>query len=292
MGDRNSSLTRVKPLFDFINSDIEKLNRFLKLFPNNNKRIIQNSLVEIRYGDDEKKIPPPKSILIWMLQNIDTLNKVRNYGVEINSPTYLKRNDLFSGNRKLIDEAIKIINLKAKLPEKDWYIFEGNSSPDIFIETSDSIFIGEAKRTENDITTKTKWLNKRDQLIRHIDSVLEQSKSIYSFYVLEKKEYLKGTYEKRMELYSTKDYFKENLQHRDNILIERAFNSFVGFVFWEDISEHFEISFPDKINNLDQHLYLRANQSSKNTKKIKISINRNLKTKYDESNRIVPTSKS
>lgn len=250
MGKRNSSLTRVKPLFDFINSDIDKLNRFLELFEKTNKRVKQNFLIEIRYGQNEKKIPPPKSILIWMLQNLNTLNKVKNYGVKnIDSETYKKRSELFSGNIKLIDEAINAIKTKTKIPDKGWYIFEGNTFPDIFIETSDSIFIGEAKRTENDITTKTIWLNQRDQLVRHIDSLLDQPKPIYSFYILEKEEYLKGTYIKRMELYSKKYYFKENLKHRDDKTIERAFNSFIGFIFWENIADCFEITFPDKINN-------------------------------------------
>lgn len=44
MGIRNSSLTRVKPLFDFINSDIDKLNRLFELF-DNNQRFEQNSLI-------------------------------------------------------------------------------------------------------------------------------------------------------------------------------------------------------------------------------------------------------
>jgi hypothetical protein len=249
MGTRNSSLTRVKPLFDFIDSDIDKLNRFLGLF-DNNQRFEQNSLIEIRYGDNEKKIPPSKSLLIWMLRNLDYLNKVDNYGVNsIESETYKKRELLFSRDNKTIDEAINIIKTKSKLPERDWYIFEGNTFPDIFIETTDSIFVGEAKRTEKDITTKTKWLSQRDQLIRHIDSLLDQPKKIYSFYILEKDEYFKGFYKERMELYSNKNYFNLNLKHRDDSIIERAFNSFIGFVFWSDIADCFNISFPDKINN-------------------------------------------
>ena len=88
MGIRNSSLTRVKPLFDFINSDIDKLNRLFELF-DNNQRFEQNSLIEIRYGDNEKKIPPSKSLLIWMLQNLNDLNKVDNFGVDsVDSETY------------------------------------------------------------------------------------------------------------------------------------------------------------------------------------------------------------
>jgi len=50
-----------------------------------------------------------------------------------------------------------------------------------------------------------------------------------------------------MELYSNIDYYRENLKHRDKIAVERAFKSFVGFIFWEDISDFFKISFPDKI---------------------------------------------
>jgi len=247
MGIKNSSLTRVKPLFDFINSDIEKLNMFLKLFANNNSKINPNSLIEIRYGDNEKKISPPKSILIWMLQNINTLNKIKNHGAKnINSETYRKRSELFCSNIALKEEAINIIETSNILPKSKWYIFEGQTSPDIFIETSDCIFICEAKRTENDITTKTTWLNKRDQLVRHIDSLLDQPKPIISFYILEKEIYLKGNYKKSMELYSELAYFKENLLHRDKIAVERAFNSFIGFIFWEDISDYFKISFPDK----------------------------------------------
>jgi hypothetical protein len=246
MGIRNSSLTRVKPLFDFINSDVDKLNRFFSLFNFKNQRIAHNSLIEIRYGYNEKKIPPSKTLLIWMLQNLNDLNKLANYGVDnIDSETYKNRKLLFSGNAKVLDEAINRIQTHNEHPQRGWFIFEGNSSPDIFIETNDSIFVGEAKRTEKDITTKTKWLSQRDQLIRHIDSLLDQRKKIYSFYILEKDEYLKGYYKERMELYSKKDYFKLNLRHRDDEITERAYNSFIGFVFWEDIADYFNICFPD-----------------------------------------------
>jgi hypothetical protein len=248
MGVRNSSLTRVKPLFDFIDSDVDKLNQFFGYFKNNTLKIEKNSIIEIRYGDNEKKISPSRSLLIWMLQNLKELNEVKNFGVDdIDSATYKKRKALFSGDKKIAEEAIRTIQIKSKLPDRDWYIFEGKTHPDIFIETIDSIFIGEAKRTEKDITTKTKWLSKRDQLIRHIDSVLDQSKQIYSFYILDKGEYLKGSYREKMKLYSDKEYYNENLRHREDFAIEKAMNSFIGFVFWEDIAENFKIKFPDKL---------------------------------------------
>lgn len=248
MGKRNSTLTRVKPLFDLINSDTNKLNCVLELF-DKNLRIEQNSLIEIRYGKNEKKIPPPKTLLIWMHNHLEELNKLYNNGINsVNSKTYLKRVQLFNGDTQIKEEAINQINTNLQLPKSAWYIFEGYTCPDIYIETTDCIFIGEAKRTEKDITTKTKWLNQRDQLIRHIDSLLDQDKKIYSFYILEEKEYKKGIYKNSMELYSNEDYFKQNLRHRDNKSIERAFESFIGFVFWEDIATSFNICFLDTIN--------------------------------------------
>lgn len=248
MGIKDSSLTRVKPLFDFIDSDVVKLNQFFGFFKSNIFQVEKNSIIEIRYGYNEKKIPPSRSLLIWMLQNLKELNKVNNFDVDnVDSETYQKRKALFAGDKKIVDDAIRIIKTESKLPDKAWYIFEGKTHPDIFIETIDSIFIGEAKRTEKDITTTTKWLNKRDQLIRHVDSVLDQSKQVYSFYILDKSEYLNGRYKERMKLYSKKEYYKENLRHRDDSAIEKAMNSFIGFIFWEDIAEYFKIKFPDKI---------------------------------------------
>lgn len=252
MGIRNSSLTRVKPLFDSIGSDFEKLNAFLELFSTVTPRIEENSMIEIKYGNDEKKLPPSRSLIIWMLQNLDQLNKVANYGVtNVNSETYKKRQRLFSGDSELQDEAIKTIQTASKLPEKGWHIFEGHTCPDIFFATKDSVFIGEAKRTERNITTKTRWLDQRDQLIRHVDSKLDHDKTIYSFYILDRSHYAKGLYAESMKLYDSLDYFKLNLKHRDITLIERAKKSFIGFIFWEDISNHFNIDFPDKINTFD-----------------------------------------
>ena len=74
MGIRNSTLTRVKPLFDFIGNDVEKLNKFFSLFDIQIPQIKQTSLIPpIRYGTNEKLIPPSKSLLIWMLQNLEEL---------------------------------------------------------------------------------------------------------------------------------------------------------------------------------------------------------------------------
>lgn len=249
MGNKNSSLTRVKPLFDVIKDDAIKLNDFLKLFNKNIPLINQNSIKEIKYGKDEKKIPPPKLLLIWMLYNLDKLNSESLNKEEKITETIAKRRKLFAGDKEILNEALSLIDKNYPLPKPDWYIFEGYTQPDIYIETIDSIFIGEAKRTESDITTKTKWLNQRDQLIRHIDSLLDQPKNIYSFYILEKEEYEKGKYKESMKLYDNIKYFELNLEnYRDSNSIKRAYNSYKGYIFWEDIAKSFNLNFQDTID--------------------------------------------
>ncbi len=250
MGRKDSTFTRVKPVFDFIGNDSEKLNKFFRLFGDQAPVIEQDLVKEIRYGKNEKLLAPSKSLLIWMLQHLGDLNPVVNFGVDLGSDTYLKREMLFAGDEKILNEAIDLISSKNQIPKREWYIFEGYTHPDIYIETDDSIFVGEAKRTESDITTKTKWLNPRDQFIRHIDSLLDQPKKIYSFYLLDKDEYLKGVYPDRMKLYLNSDYIKSNLKHRNEADIERAIESFIGFIFWNDIAECFDIKFPDTIEDL------------------------------------------
>ena len=249
MGEKNSTLTRVQPLFKFINKDEEKLNQLFKLFNNKEiENIKKDYIKEIRYGTDEKSIPASKSRLLWMLNNKGGLTMVTNYGANSKkSTTFTKREQLFLSDQETLCEAICKIKNVNNVPKSGWYIFEGYTNPDIYIETTDSIFVGEAKRTERDITTKTKWSENRDQLIRHIDALLDQKKKIYSFYILDKIEFDKGIYPKRMKQYSDEEYFKANLPHRDDKLVKRAKESFIGYIFWQQIEKLFDITFPNTI---------------------------------------------
>ena len=247
MGIKNSSLTRVEPLLDKFNSDIYKLNSLISMFKADITPF--ESLIKIKYGKEEIGIPPPKSHLLWLIDNYKIMSKPKDFGSQEGRETYNLRKKLFGGDEKTIEEAKKLLQNKNTIPKSAWYIFEGYTFPDIYIETDKAIFIGEAKRTEKNITTKTMWLAERDQLIRHIDAVLDSPKQIFSFYILENKEYNKGVYKKSMELYRDIDYFKRNMKHRDDKDIQSAFESFIGFVFWEDIANEFNIDFPDKIND-------------------------------------------
>lgn len=132
---------------------------------------------------------------------------------------------------------------KNKLPQKAWYIFEGYTHPDIYIETEDSIYVGEAKRTEDKLTDETKWLACRDQLIRHIDAVIDETKKVYSFLIIddEKVKYY------HLSQYDDERFYAENLPHRSQDIIKKAKESYLGYTTWSKINELFdnEIKYPE-----------------------------------------------
>ncbi|MGD1820457.1 MAG: hypothetical protein ACPKOI_11370 [Pleomorphochaeta sp.] len=120
-----------------------------------------------------------------------------------------------------------------------WFIFEGYTYPDIYFESNKKIYIGEAKRTESKLTTSTKWLKKRDQLIRHIDSVIDSDKEIISFFIIENP----NLYD--FSVYKNFEYFQKNLPYRNKQSIEKAYQSFIGYCTWDEISNKLGIIFSD-----------------------------------------------
>lgn len=118
-----------------------------------------------------------------------------------------------------------------------WYVFEGFTNPDIFIEGDDYVIICEGKWTEQHITIHTTNLTAKDgeyrnQMIRHIQGALNYTnKRIYAFYIVDKKcGYLEDL--------STQAFGKQ--LSRETIKIDetekvKIMNSFKGYTTWQDI---------------------------------------------------------
>jgi hypothetical protein len=239
MGIFDSTKTRVQPLFDFIACDSAKMSVLFSLFSKNNTEYFDD-ISECFYGDNEKSIAPSKVLLRWCLDNLDKLSMPKNYGVNITSPSYKKRESLFSNDASTIFEAKRLV-CQNILPQKAWYIFEGYTHPDVYFESNNAIYIGEAKRTEDKLTPSTTWLRERDQLIRHIDAVIESRKEIKSFLIVDKPEFY------NIDNYNAYAFFENSMPHRDKKTIERAHTSFIGYCTWDDICKKFNIRFPNTI---------------------------------------------
>jgi hypothetical protein len=190
MGKYNSSIYRVRPLMKIVEADYQA---FLKLL----------SLVGIdalstpgvfRYDGEnctEMQLKPTKTHLKSL---IDYLAEKTPFKGSIKGQD---RKNLLYGTlteRKQACQKAKaeLENNYDKLTAADrpWYMFEGFTNPDIFIEGEDYVIVCEGKWTEPHITTTTTYLSSkseyRNQMIRHIQGALNYTnKKVYAFYIVD-----------------------------------------------------------------------------------------------------------
>lgn len=178
MGLHNSSSTRVVPVFDRLfvldatgQAWLQYLlcvgsRSALTRLPTVHPRLIPHH--PRTWGRAERRLSPPRSLLAWLAHNISEVQVNAPSGAE---PTHSRRLALARKDSSVLSEAIAGINSgnwKGK-----WYALEGDSSPDAFLETDQLVLVIEGKRTEKSCTTKTKWMSRRSQLLRHMDAAFE-----------------------------------------------------------------------------------------------------------------------
>ena len=252
MGKYNSSEHRVVPFMDYIKDNLGELNILLSLLeqPGCDFRITSTPKKEnIFYGKNEKCLKPFKKHLLEMISHVS------NHYSYYKSIKNKDRAQLFSADpniRKVKQaEAIKCLNdqyenLSAN--SRNWFVFEGFTQPDIFIEGDDYILLGEGKWTEKHITESTFHLNEnnggyRNQMVRHIEGALNYcesnnlNKCIIAFYIVDDD----CTYKESLSKDSfIKQLSKETIS-KDDELKQKIIDSFAGFTTWQKV----EAAFPN-----------------------------------------------
>ena len=248
MGKFNSSTYRVRPLMECVEKDYDALLAVLSLVGINHL----GKPIAYRYDGilcSEMKLKPTKKHLLALLDLMATKKhgKVRVSGKN--------RQELFFGEKNariaMCEKAKEQLNMNYdSLTSKDrpWYIFEGFTTPDIFIEGDDYVIVCEGKWTEPHITTKTTYLSSigeyRNQMVRHVQGALNYTnKKVYAFYIVDKDcgyldDLSKESFSKQLEL--------ETIKLTDNEKL-KILDTFVGFTTWQDIHEVLpRIIFQDK----------------------------------------------
>ena len=258
MGKNDSSKTRVVPFMKFLNKDISLINIFLKKCLRTNVELTSN-ITEYRYGKKsngdpgEMSIPAKQSLLIWYILHPEKLDRAQNIqrNGSPNISTINAREEFFNGIKARKIEALNAISELNKKDKygygKEWYYFEGYTNPDIYIETDSIILIGEAKRTESHLTNEVTWYKKRDQLIRHVDSIFgterAEGKDVYSFLILDGKN--EGTM-KDIIYYPEEQIIKDSLPHLIPEEQKQIKETYIGFTTWQAIELIFGFSFSDE----------------------------------------------
>ena len=178
MGRRDSSKTRVAPVFDRLchcdPTGTVWLDRLIRLGSRESEVDLPSCVGELVpghprwWGEDERHLSPALGLLEWLVQNITAEAVMESRTSEETSRMRLA---LARRDPDVVQEALT--RLRDGEKGKAWFVLEGESCPDAYLETDSIVLVVEGKRIERTTTSKTTFMPKRSQLIRHMDAAWE-----------------------------------------------------------------------------------------------------------------------
>jgi hypothetical protein len=188
VGKFDSSKTRVAPVFDALldldSSGAGWLPPLLRL-----PRADGESGCECRVDDAkierhawhgnprERRLDPPVSVLAFLLRTLFGSRRTSDIP---------KRQALFDGDSIVLAEGFQLLEERGYV-RRAWWIFEGQTSVDAYLETDRALVLIEGKRTERGDTSYTTYMPGRNQMLRNIDAAwdIRGEKCIAAFYIVE-----------------------------------------------------------------------------------------------------------
>jgi hypothetical protein len=250
MGERDSSLTRVLPVFNALaHSFVPRLVRLVA--PH---LAVRTEAPEEAMWHVEKALRPPKALLKWL---VDHPQLQPGCSIGSSTETIAKRQALMAGDISVRAEAHRLID-RAAPPAVAWYVLEGPSYPDVYIQTPELIMVVEGKRTESKPTRHTSWMPMRDQLLRHIDCAWEirGDRRVMGVSIVEGDGGAEATavpsrWQTWLDESRSGDVLAKSLPHRSPTEQEQIASSVLGVTTWQRVCEEFSIdwaSLPDRVD--------------------------------------------
>lgn len=151
--------------------------------PARSARAVRGTLRAWSWGTAEKQLAPPTVLLQWLVA-CGRPRPGRPLGSS--AVTIEKRTSLVQRDPAVIGEALALLN-QPSVPSRAWYVLEGPSQPDVYLETDDAIIVIEGKRTESGPTRTTDWMEPRDQMLRHLDcaQACREGRAVFGFLIVE-----------------------------------------------------------------------------------------------------------
>ena len=195
------------------------------------------SFIKGWWGESERGLDPPASLLSWL---------VRNPGTWYAEPDTEERRRLFAGDSATLELALE--GLRSPHAHRAWFILEGRTFPDAFLETRDALVVVEGKRTEHGPTTHTKWMAGRHQIWRHIDAAWEirDQKNVFGLFIVEGEESAVPPKWQQATLEVTEEAaLSGSFPHRTSDEVDELRKCFLGVTTWEGVCEAFGIEMSD-----------------------------------------------
>lgn len=199
------------------------------------------TILDKGWGENEKKLEPPVSLLSWLIRHPENMNCQNLSSDPVKAQ---KRQELINGSLSQQREALKL--LRNNPSGKGWHLFEGKTQPDLFRETPDTLIVIEGKRTESGATTKTKWMPGRHQMLRHIDCAWEikGKKKVVGFFIVEgegKNPEISESWVEQVRQTMSTEAITSSFPHRgpeEQLAIVECFS---GATTWQRVCKEFDI---------------------------------------------------
>jgi hypothetical protein len=252
---RDSSKTRVEPLFTQLLerdptgaswlSDLLRLPRP----PGQTVTVGVPGLLEV--AEFEARLEPPRALLEWLIEN-PTDTAPPNYGTR-SETVREKRMALCDGDTAIRKQALREL-ARSGFKERAWYVFEGATFVDLYLETAQMIVLIEGKRTERQPTTNTDWMPVRDQMLRTLDAAWNNrgQRQLVAMYIVGENDTAEPSPSWKRAITHTisPKVLDASLPHRSPDVRKRISQCFLGVTTWGRACETLSVdygSLPDKL---------------------------------------------
>ena len=252
MGIHDSSRTRIAPVFGRLQcldpSGRLWLQGLLELA--NTRKLPRpdagaSRLRVAKWWPREAKLAAPPGLLRWLLENAEEPRDAAAWG---------RRPEVMANRRRVVDRdadtlAGALQSLQERRPSpRAWYVLEGPSQPDVYLDSAAAVIVVEGKRTETAPTTSTAWMRVRHQMLRHLDAAWEhrQGRRIYGLYIVEAETGTSSTeppstWHEAVESTISEEVLRASLPHRTADERSQIASALLGVTTWQAVCDEFQI---------------------------------------------------
>ena len=192
----------------------------------------------------EARLAAPPGLLRWLLENAEEPSDAAAWGHRLEVKENRRR--VVDRDADTLAQALRSLEEGRPSP-RAWYVLEGPSQPDVYLDSDDVVIVVEGKRTETAPTTSTAWMRVRHQMLRHLDAAWEHraGRRLYGLYIVEAE--APGAFEPpftwhaAVESTITDEVLRSSLPHRTPDERLQIANALLGVTTWQAVCLEFQI---------------------------------------------------
>jgi hypothetical protein len=193
----------------------------------------------------EARLAAPPGLLRWLLENAEEPHDAAAWGREPEVKENRRR--VVDRDADTLAKALRSLEQR-RLSPRAWYVLEGPSQPDVYLDSDDVVIVVEGKRTETAPTTSTAWMKVRHQMMRHLDAAWEHraGRRIYGMYIVEAGAASSAseppfTWHAAVESTISDEVLRGSLPHRTPDERSQIASALLGVTTWQAVCDEFQI---------------------------------------------------